>query len=373
MTYQKIATLLILGFTFLYGCNNEEDREEISDIYLPKETGMDDKQQDIHLIDFKSEINIEEDIITYDITEIYNNTDTFEEDRFQEDIHSDSISDVYQNDIFIEIEDNLLIDAGIQDNIPPQFAGLIDIVALSDTEVMLFWAPATDNDTNQYDIYYDICYSEMERDCLNNFIAIKSISGLVYNYKITGLTPSKNYYFLVRARDLSGNRDNNNILLKRELLKDAVLVSSGNKHTCALLSNGSVWCWGYNWAGQLGDGTNSKSGTPKEVIGISGVTKLSAGDLHTCGILSNSDILCWGNNRYGQLGDMSFNDSNKPVEVKGLTNVISISVGGDMYSSHSCALLLDKTIRCWGSNIYGQLGLGYTSYYFYEVVPVILR
>src|SRR2546430_10538083 len=87
----------------------------------------------------------------------------------------------------------------------------------------------------------------------------------------------------------------------------ATAVTGGGFHTCALLQDGSVRCWGQNDYGQLGNGTVSSAqvsnATPVEVIGITTATAVTAGGYHACALLQNGSVRCWGQNDYGQLGD----------------------------------------------------------------------
>ena len=131
-------------------------------------------------------------------------------------------------------------------------------------------------------------------------------------------------------------------------------------HSCALLTNGEVMCWGHNWKGQLGSGapySYSDPNPPQKVFGISTAASIELGERHTCVLLTDKTIKCWGFNHAGQLGDETLADSNVPVDVPSITDAESISLG----ASHSCALLKNSSIMCWGENLKGQLGDGTTA------------
>jgi alpha-tubulin suppressor-like RCC1 family protein len=134
-------------------------------------------------------------------------------------------------------------------------------------------------------------------------------------------------------------------------------------HTCALLSDASILCWGDNGNGQLGNGTTKRSPSPVPVTGITTATAIAAGSGrggHTCAVLSDGTARCWGDNRRGQLGNGTTTSSSTPVEVTGIATAIAIAAGGGDEVGFSCALLSDGTIQCWGSNRNGQLGNGET-------------
>jgi alpha-tubulin suppressor-like RCC1 family protein len=138
-------------------------------------------------------------------------------------------------------------------------------------------------------------------------------------------------------------------------INNATEVAAGQDHACAVLSSGAVDCWGNDSLGQLGDGnTRVVSATPVSVLGITDAVQVSAGFGASCAVLSSGAVDCWGANNAGQLGDGTEQNSSTPVPVTGITNAVQVSVG----FMSACAVLSGGTVECWGDNTGGELGDG---------------
>jgi alpha-tubulin suppressor-like RCC1 family protein len=129
-------------------------------------------------------------------------------------------------------------------------------------------------------------------------------------------------------------------------------LATGGYHSVALLYDGTVQAWGNNALGQLGDGTTTNRVIPAAVPGLTGVARVTAGYGHSLAVLSDGTIRAWGYNSSGELGDGTTTTRNSPVTVPGLNGVTSVAGGYE----HSLALLSDGTVRAWGYNNLGELG-----------------
>ena len=137
-------------------------------------------------------------------------------------------------------------------------------------------------------------------------------------------------------------------------LSNVVAVGAGAQHSIALKTDGTVWTWGYNDYGALGDGTSDKNAhsTPQQVAGLTNITKIAGGYRHNLALKSDGTLWAWGGNSQGQLGDGTTTEHWTPVKV--LSDVKAITGGYD----GTVALKTDGTVWVWGGNYFGQLGDG---------------
>jgi alpha-tubulin suppressor-like RCC1 family protein len=138
-------------------------------------------------------------------------------------------------------------------------------------------------------------------------------------------------------------------------------VDGGNTHSCGITTDNLAYCWGDNWAGQLGDGTTTGHLTPRPVLGGLHFRTISAGWAHTCAVTMDYRAYCWGLNDWGQLGDGTGLSHRVPTPVKTSLTFRQIDTG----TEHTCAVgYTDHRPYCWGTNHEGQLGEGTTNPHF---------
>jgi hypothetical protein len=148
-----------------------------------------------------------------------------------------------------------------------------------------------------------------------------------------------------------------------------VQVASGAGHSCALLGDGRVKCWGLNDQGQLGTGNTENQNIPTLVNGLSAeVTALSLGDDFSCALLKEGQVSCWGRNSNGQLGDGTLENRALPTPVAQLQEAI-IALGAG--SKHTCAMNKSEQVQCWGVESFGSVGGGQTNANY--SVPVFVK
>lgn len=152
----------------------------------------------------------------------------------------------------------------------------------------------------------------------------------------------------------NGTTEDSAIPIQVMSLSNVVQIAGGEYHALALRSDGTVWSWGRNDSGQLGDGTFTMRSTPVLTGGLTGVVALSSKGRHSMALTDDGAVWSWGSNLSGQLGDGTGSDSSTPLRVAGLSDVVTIGVG--LY--HSIAVKTDGTVWSWGDNTRGQLGDG---------------
>ena len=141
----------------------------------------------------------------------------------------------------------------------------------------------------------------------------------------------------------------------------AVLLEVGDFHSCVILDNGQVSCWGWNKHGMLGDNTTVDSHTPSIALLPNGsvAVDLDVGLYHSCAVIDNGSVYCWGHNNKGRLGVGAVYGAQFliPQHVVGVTDAVDVEVD----EVHTCILNRNGTILCWGHNKQGQLGIGHSS------------
>jgi len=297
------------------------------------------------------------------------------------------------------------------DTVAPTVPRNLTAVTISSTQIDLTWTASTDNvGVIGYIIYRN-----------NTASTVRAVN----SYSDTGLAVSTQYCYQVSAFDAAGNESGRsaqacaitltgtgNLTIGNEYEK----ISAGEAHVMFIKSDGSLWAWGANNYGQLGDGTDINRSTPVRVGTDSNWSAVSAGNAHTVALKSDGSIWAWGSisqgqtgagigifngyistprrigtdtnwaaisagnahtvalkkdgslwawgwNSSGQLGDNSSIDRYAPVRVGTGTNWSAISAG----DSHTVAMRTDGSLWAWGSNIFGQLGDGTTRYRYAPV------
>lgn len=135
-------------------------------------------------------------------------------------------------------------------------------------------------------------------------------------------------------------------------------IASGEYFSCALMTGGTVKCWGLNNNGMLGNGTTTSQLTPADVVGLSDVESIAAWGYHACALKTGGEVVCWGGNYRGQIGSLAAIQQTTFVSVPGLTtDIVTIEAG----QSNTCAISSAGALKCWGDKSAGQLGPSLTS------------
>jgi len=150
------------------------------------------------------------------------------------------------------------------------------------------------------------------------------------------------------------------------------LIIAGGETACALLADGTVQCWGRNNHYQVGDGTNTTAFRPMTAVGVADATDLATGVWQTCAVIADGTARCWGANNRGELGNGTSNEGPIATAVSGIDGTSGSVLLAAVGEGHTCFVLDDGTVRCTGDDDYGQLGDGGTTRRFAPVVATLL-
>lgn len=222
------------------------------------------------------------------------------------------------------------------DKTPPESPTGITTTEKNQNDISISWIVSVDNfGIKQYYVYQNDVLIGVTTDT---------------NYKFNNLEPHTTYQFTIVSEDLAGNLSDAGEYSEKTLFVPHVYAGSSFG---TIKSDGTVWMWGSNSSGQLGNPYVNGFSRMVKVEGISDVVELAIGLAHTIALKEDGTVWAWGNNTQGQLGDNTFVSKSYPVRVSGLDSITSISAG----SNHNLALKSDGTLWGWGSNSYGQLAL----------------
>ncbi|MEK3956010.1 RCC1 domain-containing protein [Psychrobacillus sp. FSL K6-1464] len=252
----------------------------------------------------------------------------------------------------------------INKTIPTKVNGLSDVVAV-DARGMHSLAITSDgsvytwgnNDSGQLGDGMNTSYNPVPTKIngLSNAVAIKA--GDQHSFAILSDGSVYGWGYNVHGQLGDGTEINKRIPTRISNLSDVVSVEAGVIHSLALKSNGSVYAWGWNHTGQLGDGKTTPRSTPTIVNGLSDVVSVKAGNNFSLALTSDGSVYSWGENNYGQLGNGTTTQKNTATKINGLSEVIAVEAG----RQHSLAITSDGSVYAWGYNASGELGDGTTS------------
>ncbi|MFD2999130.1 PKD domain-containing protein [Pontibacter toksunensis] len=192
---------------------------------------------------------------------------------------------------------------------------------------------------------------------LNGKTVISTAAGYYHSLALTSDKTVHAWGFGFHGQLGNGNNSDSRVPVQILNLTDVIAIAAGNSHSIALKRDGTVYAWGYNFEGELGNGNNSNSNIPVQVNGLTDIIAIAAGHWHNLALKRDGTIYAWGHGGNGQLGDTYYMNRNSPVQVVGITGAIAVAAGG----LHSLAIGKDKTVLAWGYGAFGQLGNGMSS------------
>ncbi len=291
------------------------------------------------------------------------------------------------------------------DGTPPWFEGVQSATPISTTEIELTWEPASDAVSAAQDLIYEVCASSTpcSLGACQPFTADLVTGPGAEGTIVSDLEPNERYCFVVRSRDEAGNRDLNHVRVSARTPGPNVVVdfALGHGHTCAVIADGTAWCWGQNKFGKLGDdiyydGIDETAAHPEplQIEQISSARDLAATSTTNCAVHGLGEVSCWGG-RGPRKGSRVPPTARRPsrwrlrrlsvTEPPGAAPVLRAPcsrqarpLGGlepriagrgpfpgsrpvlrtASYGGHTCALRADGQLLCWGGNYAGQVGTG---------------
>jgi titin len=233
---------------------------------------------------------------------------------------------------------------GIPSTVPDAPVLLNSQTVISGTGVQIFWnAPFSGGRI--------ITDYELETNTGSGWVTFADGVSSATSATITGLTRGTVLRIRIRAVNAVGSSSYSHAF------QESLVQIAPGRHSCAVGVSGSVWCWGLNSSGQVGDGTTSTRFEMQRVPRISNATKVAVGFDFSCALLSTGEVSCWGANANGQLGNGNTLAAVVPQKVLGVTSAIDVDTG----AGFACAALSDSSVKCWGSNTHRQLGDGSTA------------
>jgi alpha-tubulin suppressor-like RCC1 family protein/subtilisin family serine protease len=221
---------------------------------------------------------------------------------------------------------------------------------VSSSEIQLTWIDTASNE-NGFKI-------ERKIGAAGTYALIANTLANVTTFNDTALIAGTEYYYRIAAIGFSGDSTYSNEA--STVASDPIIIGAiagGKYHTVALKDDGTVWTWGSNVYGALGNATTNNSSSPVQAVFLTEIEEVAAGSDHSCALHNNGTVWTWGLNSYGQLGDNTLTKKTSPIQVPGFTGVSQIAAG----VSHTVTLKQDGTVWTWGRNTNGQLGDGTTT------------